>query len=121
MGNRFEGTDILTGKKYTHPCPAHATVDVPLVAKREYLLLDLDEEKGFLSLWDGVKGTTKEDLRVAGARGEGGKGGEGDGEVLRRLRMLWRDGVGGEVWVSVLGAMGKEVVDGVREGEGERE
>ena len=67
------------------------------MTKREFLVLLVEREGGWLSLWDREKGETKDDLKVP------------EGEVGERIERLWR-GEEGEVFVTVLGAMGREMV-----------
>ncbi|CAF9933934.1 MAG: Eukaryotic translation initiation factor 5A [Heterodermia speciosa] len=93
----LEAYDIFTHKKYEELSPAHANVEVPVVTKREFLVLLVEREGGWLSLWDREKGETKDDLKVP------------EGEVGERIERLWR-GEEGEVFVTVLGAMGREMV-----------
>lgn len=104
LPNSFEATSLLTSKKYTDLHPAHATVSVPIVTFKSYLLLDLNE--GFLSLWDQHTGQIKDDVRT---RTEGG--------VSAKLAALWEKEIERDVWVTVLATMGKEVVEAVKEGE----
>ena len=96
--------DVFTGRKYEHVCPAHGTVEVPEVRKREYVVLDVDGE--WLSLLDEVKGEVREDVRVPG---------EGEMEMKERIEKGLRDG-GKGVIVVVLGCMGEEKVVEVKEG-----
>ena len=98
------GIDIFTDKKYEDISPAHANVDVPVVVKKEYLVLDIDG--GYLSLWDREKGETKDDVEVP------------EGEVGKKVEEMWKRG-GKDLWVMVLGAMGIEMVEGVKEVERE--
>ncbi|KAL8786250.1 MAG: hypothetical protein Q9195_008306 [Heterodermia aff. obscurata] len=95
----LEAYDIFTHKKYEELSPAHANVDVPVVTREEFLVLLLDVKGGWLSLWDRAGGETKDDLRVPG------------GEVGGKVERLWKGrGEEGEVWVTVLRAMGVEMV-----------
>jgi len=54
--------DIFTGKKNEEISPAHATVHHPIVKRKEFALLSIDD--GFLSLLDDVTNDTKDDIRV---------------------------------------------------------
>ncbi|CAO1601800.1 translation initiation factor eIF5A [Xanthoria calcicola] len=105
----FEALSLLTHKKHTDLCPAHHFLHVPTVTRKDYLVIDLTSD-GFLSLFDiHNPEVTKDDIKAPG----------GETEVGERLRRLWGK-VGavegdGEVWVGVLGVMGWEIVEGVRE------
>ncbi|KAL8953338.1 MAG: hypothetical protein Q9222_000800 [Ikaeria aurantiellina] len=100
----FEALDILTGKKYTDIHPAHATVDAPIVTRKEYLLLDFNHEDDFLSLWDHLSGQPKDDVRMPA-----------EGEMREKLTTLYGEG-DDDIWVAVLATMGQEKVDGVKIG-----
>lgn len=91
--------DIFTGKELRL---GHKNVDVPIVTKKEYLVLDIDG--GYLSLWDAVKGQPKDDVKVP------------EGEVGKKVVEMWKRGAK-DVWVRVLGAMGMEIVEGAKEAE----
>lgn len=80
-------------------------MDVPIVTEKEYLVLDIDG--GYLSLWDPVRGQPKDDVKVP------------EGEVGKKVVEMWKRGEK-DVWVMVLGAMGMEMVEEVREAEMEQ-
>ncbi|KAL8827313.1 MAG: hypothetical protein Q9170_007063 [Blastenia crenularia] len=114
----FDAFSLLTTKKLTDLHPAHATVSVPVVTMKPYLLLDITAD-GYLSLWDQHSGEAKDDVKVPG---EGGKteskiGGKEE-EVAAKLAALWGKDGGRDIWVRVMGTMGREVVWEVREVEG---
>jgi translation initiation factor 5A len=54
--------DIFTGRKMESMCPARDTVEVPVVKKRDFVLVRMDRD-GFLSLLDPEDGSLREDLR----------------------------------------------------------
>lgn len=91
--------DLFSNRKYEEHFMSTDNVDVPIVAKNEYQLVEIDDED-FLSLIT-AKGTTKEDLKLE------------QNEVGQQLRELWsseRDGEARDVFVQTLAAMGKEAV-----------
>ena len=90
----LEAYDIFTHKKYEEAAPAHATVDVPVVWKKEYLLLHIDG--GYLSLFDSESGETKDDVKVP------------EGEVGLKIREHFAKREK-DVFVVILGAMGEEM------------
>jgi len=94
------GIDIFTGKKYDHVAPAHSTVEIPKIVKREFLMLDVSQD-GFLSLFDADGGDTKDDVKVPA------------GEVGDKVRKLLE--ARKEVMVIVQAAMGEEAVIEVKE------
>lgn len=91
---KLEAYDIFTHMNYEEVSPAHANVDVPIVVRREYLLLMIDG--GYLSLFDNDNGVTKEDVKVP------------EGEVGEKIRKLMLRG-GKDIFVVILGAMGIEM------------
>ena len=99
----LEAYDIFTHKKYEEISPAHANVDVPIVVRREYLLLMVDG--GYLSLYAKDRGETKEDVRMP------------VGEVGEKLRQM-RERGGKDVFIVVLGAMGAEMMVDCKEVDG---
>ena len=92
----IEAYDIFTHKKYEDISPAHANVDVPIVVRREYLLLYVDG--GYLSLFNNDSGETKDDVKLP------------EGEVGEKIVKLFGNGRGGkDIFVVIMGAMGKEM------------
>eukprot|EP00002_Diphylleia_rotans_P016856 TRINITY_DN3274_c0_g1_i1.p1 TRINITY_DN3274_c0_g1~~TRINITY_DN3274_c0_g1_i1.p1 ORF type:complete len:168 (-),score=35.20 TRINITY_DN3274_c0_g1_i1:207-710(-) len=87
------GIDIFTGKKYEDICPSTHNMDVPNVTRRDYQLLDINEDFCSLLLDDG---STKDDLRVP------------EGEVGKIVREGFE--AGKDLIVSVIGAMGEEAI-----------
>lgn len=78
--------------------------------RREYLLLDI--EGGYLSMWDQTAGgALKDDVRVPKTDESGTRMAE-MGELLGRV---WGKEGEKDIMVTVLSAMGMEVVDGVKE------
>jgi len=59
----FTGLDVFSGKKFEDVIPAHQNVDVPYVRRRDYTLLDIQDD-GFVSLLDDSSGDTKDDLKL---------------------------------------------------------
>ena len=110
---KLSAYDIFTHQKYEEVKPAHAVVEVPVVTRREYLVVDIDDDdeaaaadrvkrNGFLSLFVLESGNTREDLRCP------------KGEVGARIMELFRKG-GKDIFAVVLGAMNEELVVDVRE------
>ena len=91
----IEGYDIFTHKKYEEVHPAHATVEVPIVVRREYLLLHIDKGD-YMSLFDNENGNTKDDVKLP------------EGEMGEKIKTVFRKGAK-DVFVIILGAMGMEM------------
>ncbi len=85
--------DIFTNKKYEDICPSTHNMDVPNITRRDYQLLDIEDN--FLSLMDDA-GQTRDDLKVP----------EGElGDEIRKAIEESRD-----ILCTVLSAMGEEAV-----------
>merc|ERR1711955_93213 len=89
--------DIFTGKKLEDICPSTHNMDVPNVTRKEYSLLNIEDD--FLSLMDD-SGEQREDIKVP----------EGDiGEEIKT-----KFDAGENLLVTVLSAMGEELAVGVK-------
>merc|ERR1712137_634565 len=89
--------DIFTGKKLEDICPSTHNMDVPNVTRKEYSLLNIEDD--FLSLMDD-SGEQREDIKVP----------EGDiGEEIKS-----KFDAGDNLLVTVLSAMGEELAVGVK-------
>ncbi|RMJ28894.1 Translation initiation factor [Aspergillus sp. HF37] len=87
--------DIFTGKKLEDLSPSTHNMDVPNVTRKEYQLLDIQDD-GFLSLMDD-NGGTKDDVKLP------------DGEVGDRINKLFREDEK-DTNVYVLTSMGEELL-----------
>lgn len=88
------GVDIFTGKKHETGGPAGHSMDVPVVKRESYMLLNVGRD-GFLTLFDVTSGEEKIDVRVP------------EGEVGDKIREKFSEGK--DCSVIVLGAMGQEI------------
>ena len=100
----LKGRDIMTAKIYE--CTFHAgdMVDAPIVKRVEYTLLNIDDES--LQLLD-ANGEMKEDVNLPQE--------EHLKDVKKDIIKFFEAGTT-EVLVTVIGALGKELVTEVREG-----
>jgi translation initiation factor 5A len=96
---RFTGLDIFTGNKYEDMCPTSHNMEVPVVVRKDFQLVDITGE-GFVSLM-GTDGDMKDDLRVPAD------------DVGASIRSMFEEGK--PVIVSVIGAMGEEKVVAAKE------
>jgi len=94
------GIDIFTGKKVEDACPCSHNMEVPNVARVEYMLMDIDEESGSVSVPDG--GDTKDDLNLP-TDPSGGRE-----ELCTDLIAAFNDGK--EILVTVMKAMDQEKI-----------
>lgn len=99
----FVAIDIFTGKKYEELTPSSHNCDVPHVSRQDYTLLDVSED-GFISLMDD-SGNTKDDLALP-------KGTDDAEKLAEQIQKDFDDGK--ELVVSVLKAMGEEMVCAVK-------
>jgi translation initiation factor 5A len=90
--------DIFTGKKLEDICPSTHNMNVPHVTRKDYQLLDIDDD-GFASMMDDA-GETKDDLKLP------------DDEVGEEIRKKHDDGV--SFTVTVLSACGEEKLVGTK-------
>ncbi|KAM7196408.1 eukaryotic translation initiation factor 5A [Naviculisporaceae sp. PSN 640] len=91
--------DIFTGKKLEDLCPSTHNMDVPVVKRNEYQLIDIDD--GFLNLIDD-EGREKNDVRMP------------DGEVGEKIIKLFKTEEK-ETNVTVQTAMGEEAAIDAKE------
>jgi translation initiation factor 5A len=99
----FVCVDIFTGRKYEEMTPSSHNMDVPNIARAEYQLLDVNEE-GFVTLM-AENGDTREDLTLP-------KGTEEADKLAESIREQHAAGV--ELNVSVLKAMGEEMINAIK-------
>lgn len=94
------GIDIFTGKKYEDVCPTSHNMMQPIVTRKDYQLVDIDDD-GFVSVMDD-KSDMRSDLKLD----------EGD-ELHQKVKADF--GEGKELVVTVLAAMGREKIIAVKE------
>ena len=100
----FTATDIFTGKKMEELVPSSHNLEVPIVAREDYTLVDLNDE-GFLGLMDD-SGNVREDLKLPG--------GHDDADALaRQIQEAWDEGK--ELVLTVLKSMNQEQVNAMKE------
>jgi len=88
------GIGIFDGKKLEDICPSTHNMNVPNVNRKEWQLVDIDDE-GYLNLMDD-SGDCREDLKA------------GDDKLADEIKAKFDDGE--DVFVTVLSAMGREKV-----------
>lgn len=96
---RFTGIDVFTGNKYEDMCPTSHNMEVPVVIRKDYTLVDITGE-GFVSLMS-EDGDQKDDLRLP------------VDEVGASIRALFAEGK--QSVISVIGAMGEEKIVAAKE------
>ena len=100
----FTATDIFTGKKMEELVPSSHNLEVPIVSREDYTLVDLNDE-GFLGLMDD-SGNVREDLKLPA--------GHDDAEQLaRQIQASWDEGK--ELVLTVLKSMNQEQVNAQKE------
>ena len=88
------GLDIFTGKKYEDICPSTHNMEVPVVKRFEYQLLDVNSDGYCSVLLD--NGETREDLQVP------------EGELGEQLREAFENAGKKDIFVTVKTAMGTD-------------
>lgn len=93
--------DIFTGKKYEDISPSSHNMDQPVVTRKDFQLIDIDEE-GFVTVMDD-KNDTRSDLRL-----------DVDGEELhKKVKEEFEEGK--DLHVTVLSALGTEKIISFKE------
>lgn len=90
--------DIFTGKKLEDLSPSTHNMEVPVVKRNEYQLLDIDD--GFLSLMT-MDGETKDDVKAP------------EGELGDSLQTAFDEGK--DLMVTIISAMGEEAAISFKE------
>ena len=83
--------DIFTGKKLEDLCPSTHNMDVPVVTRQDYQLVDIDD--GYLNLML-ADGTPKDDVKLP------------EGELGDKIQVDFDEGK--ELVVTIVSAMGEE-------------
>lgn len=91
------GIDIFTGRKYEDISPTSHNMLQPLVNRRDFQLIDIDDE-GFITVMDDKTNETRSDLRIDPEKDE----------VHKKLKEEFEDG--NDILVTVLSAMKTEKV-----------
>merc|ERR1712193_484723 len=89
--------DVFTGKKYEDICPSTHNMNVPNVGRKDYQLVDIDDD--FLSLMDDA-GNQKDDLKIP------------DDDVGKQIKEYFNKGE--DIFVTVMTAMGEEKAIGTK-------
>lgn len=95
------GVDIFTGRKYEDISPSSHNMNQPIVTRKDFQLIDIDEE-GFVTLMDD-KNETRSDLRLEV---------EID-EIHKKTKEEFENGK--DLYVTVLAALGTEKVISFKE------
>lgn len=88
------GIDLFTGKKYEDICPSTHNMDVPVVKRNDYQLIDITDD-GYLSLMMDT-GDVREDIKIP------------DGDLGNEIRTKFEEHA--DLLLTVLSAMGEEMV-----------
>merc|ERR1712168_226774 len=88
------GIDLFSGKKYEDICPSTHNMDVPVVKRSDYQLIDVSADD-YLSLMV-ESGNTREDIKMP------------DGELGAEIKTKFE--LGEDLLLTVLNAMGEEMV-----------
>lgn len=94
----IEGSDIFTNNKYEMVLPTTHNVDVPIINRSEYTLMDISDD-GFCSLLS-ENNTTKDDLKLP------------NNEMGKEIQNEFDNG--NEVYVTVVGSMNIEMILGYK-------
>lgn len=92
------GIDVFTSKKYEDICPSTHNMEVPIIKRTDYTLVDISNDD-FLSLMDDG-GDTRDDLKRPG------------GDIGNSLKAAFDKG--DELLCTVLSALGEEAVIAIK-------
>jgi translation initiation factor 5A len=95
------GVDIFTSRKYEDISPSSHNMFQPIVTRKDYQLVDIDEE-GFVTMMD-EKNDTRSDLRID----------EDGDEIHKKMKADFDEGK--DLIVTVLAAMSIEKIIAVKE------
>jgi len=90
------GIDIFTGKKYEDICPSTHNMDVPVVKRKDYQLMAIQDD-GFVSLLDLDTCEERNDVKMP------------EGEMEKQIRDAFEKDETG-ILCSVVAAMGEEMI-----------
>jgi len=90
------GVDIFTGKKAEDMSPSTHNMEVPVVTRKEWQLVDLDED-GYMSLMDPASGETKDDVQLQ----------ERD-DIEKQIKKYWEEASDKDIMVTIMSACGEE-------------
>lgn len=93
------GIDIFNGKKYEDTLPCSHNVQVPIIKRSAFTLIDIDNE-GYMTLMD-KQGNSRQDLRLPDDT-------EDDKTLSERIKSAHEEGK--EIIINVIEAMGIEKV-----------
>jgi translation initiation factor 5A len=93
----FMGIDLFTDKKYEAHMPTSHEIEIPIVTRTEYSLINIDEQ--YTQLVD-IHGNMREDVEI------------GDDEISENLMNLYQSSQDNQIMVTVLTALGEtRIVD----------
>ena len=93
------GIDIFNGKKYEVVLPASHNVDVPIIKRSPFILVDIDND-GYLTLMD-KQGKIRQDFKLPDETAE-------DKKLSERIKAAHKEGK--EAMITVIESMGSEKV-----------
>ncbi|GLI68301.1 hypothetical protein VaNZ11_012662 [Volvox africanus] len=99
----FVAIDIFTNKKYEEMAPSSHNVEVPIISRKEYTVIDITDE-GIVSLMDEA-GNTRDDLFLP-------KGTEEAEKLAEIIKENWSSDK--EMAVTVIKSMGEETISSVK-------
>jgi translation initiation factor 5A len=88
--------DIFTGKKYEDICPSTHNMEVPIVKRKDYQLMDIDSD-GFCSVMDLDTMNERNDIKIP------------EDDIGAKIREAFEKDEGG-ILVSVVAAMDEEMI-----------
>ena len=97
----FVGIDIFTNKKMEELCPSSHNINVPNVIRKDYQVLDIEEDDNFVSLLD-ENGESKDDLQLPD-----------DDELSFNIKTKFNEGLE-DLFVTTISAIGEEKIMSIK-------
>jgi len=90
------GLDLFSGKKYEDICPSTHNMDVPVVKRADFQLIDISDDNFLTLMMD--SGDLRDDIKLP------------EGDLGTEIKTKFEQNEGGDLLLTVLNAMGEEMV-----------
>lgn len=91
----FVANDIFTNKRYEELCPTSHNIDVPIIKRTDFTLIDIQDDD-YVTMLD-ENGNSREDLKLPP-----------NNDLRNNIKQLFENN--GEVEVTIISAIGEEMI-----------